>query len=582
MKGLRAFFGQVLFLVLASQCFNTETVIAQEEPCKDSLTDCDYFFNVDECKRYSDLTRKYCSKTCDLCPTPSPTVLLACRDMLPDCAEYIKNPSQCHGAREFFIKYCPRTCGYCGCNDILDDCSSYVTDPDQCKSSPFFSKYCRRTCEICESGNSSTPTTKQALLSTVMAPLTTTSSKESTLTESANKPTLSPVVTTQTNIVTIPPGPIVCVDSPDCASIVENDRELCKKREEYMKENCPQSCGFCDDKSYCEDEKPEECSLLFDTDKAYCKFEPEYMEKNCAKTCGLCDCRDFLPICAPIVANNEGYCEANPVFMKTNCPKSCNLCKGNNGNVRSPSPDDCVDKRKQCATFARVKNYCSYQAVFMRENCPKSCQFCQKEYNFAINTEWNGSKINHAPVTFQISAQGSRTVRISVSGPFFNDPDPPPCKAGSACDGLWDYEVAEVFFLGKQEKYLEIELSPHGQHLLLLLNGVRKKFLDKLPIEYAATIDRAKNTWNGTAKIPIDYFPPEVRKINAYAIHGSGNQRKYESLYPASADVTNPDFHRLEFFEPFDFDAMFTLSWSKPQSHYWKNVKRMLRARLRA
>lgn len=38
---------------------------------------------------------------------------------------------------------------------------------------------------------------------------------------------------------------LVCVDSPDCASIVENDRELCKKREDYMKENCPQSCGFC-------------------------------------------------------------------------------------------------------------------------------------------------------------------------------------------------------------------------------------------------------------------------------------------------------------------------------------------------
>lgn len=62
-----------------------------------------------------------------------------------------------------------------------------------------------------------------------------------------------------------------------------------------------------------------------------------------------------------------------------------------------------------------------------------------------------------------------------------------------------------------------------------------------MPIEYTATIDRAKNTWTGTAKIPIDYFPPEVHKINAYAIHGSGVNRRYESLYPASADVKNPD-----------------------------------------
>lgn len=64
---------------------------------------------------------------------------------------------------------------------------------------------------------------------------------------------------------------------------------------------------------------------------------------------------------------------------------------------------------------------------------------------------------------------------------------------------------------------------------------------DKLPIEYTAVIDQAKGSWTGTAKIPIDYFPPGVQKINAYAIHGSGINRKYESLYPASADAKDPD-----------------------------------------
>ncbi|KAJ7371664.1 hypothetical protein OS493_023686 [Desmophyllum pertusum] len=115
-------------------------------------------------------------------------------------------------------------------------------------------------------------------------------------------------------------------------------------------------------------------------------------------------------------------------------------------------------------------------------------------------------------------------------------PGPPPCAVGSACDGLWDYEGTR-------------------QHLLLMLNGVRKPFLDKLPIKYTATIDRAKKTWTGIAKIPIAYFPPGVRKMNAYAIHGSGSGRRYESLYPASADVKNPDFHRLEFCKPFDFEG---------------------------
>lgn len=31
---------------------------------------------------------------------------------------------------------------------------------------------------------------------------------------------------------------LVCVDFLDCVLIVENDREMCKKCEDYMKENC--------------------------------------------------------------------------------------------------------------------------------------------------------------------------------------------------------------------------------------------------------------------------------------------------------------------------------------------------------
>lgn len=75
------------------------------------------------------------------------------------------------------------------------------------------------------------------------------------------------------------------------------------------------------------------------------------------------------------------------------------------------------------------------------------CIVFSQEYNFSINSEWNGAPINHAPIVFQISAQDSRNVLVSVSGPFFNDPGPPPCAAGSACDGLWNYEGKILTFL---------------------------------------------------------------------------------------------------------------------------------------
>ncbi|KAL9971915.1 hypothetical protein ACROYT_G018138 [Oculina patagonica] len=195
-----------------------------------------------------------------------------------------------------------------------------------------------------------------------------------------------------------------------------------------------------------------------------------------------------------------------------------------------------------------------------------------KEFVFSIKTTWNGEPVNHVPVEFKVSAQNETSVRVDVSGPLFNDPGPPPVTSGSPCPELWEYEVAEIFFLGEEEKYLEIELCPHGQHLVLLLNGTRNMFKDKLDLNYTAVKDDVNKTWKGTAIIPLEYFPPGVSKLNAFAIHGSGDKRQYEALYPASKEFNTPDFHRLQFFKDFDFKALFPGSWTQPDSTYWTNI----------
>lgn len=535
---------------VAFQHLKTFGSLAQGKPCEDKLEDCSSYFDSSQCGKHNGLTRQYCPRTCDYCEVPSSEP--GCKDLLSDCASLIESPSQCQSAKVFFTKYCPRTCGLCGCDDILPDCLTYITNVNQCQSSPFFAKYCRKSCSFCEvpsatfstilSSTLSTSTSSTSLTSTTKSTSAAESSTGSHPSVSTLRPVEPPIVYTTTKDV-LAPGPI--------------DED-------------------------CKDKMPKDCMNLIASNKELCKTKPEFMKENCARSCDYCGCSDLLAVCPALVLNNKDYCDSNRLFMKTNCPRSCDFC-ANDIKVKPPTQkavNGCVDKRKRCKQYASYKNYCRYHFHFMSRYCPKACQFCEKEYNFAIRTEWNGTPIGHAPVTFQISAQDSSFVRIHVSGPFFDDPGSPPCQVGSACDGLWDYEVAEVFFLGKKEKYLEIELSPHGQHLLLLLNGVRKKFMDKVPIKYSAIIDRANNSWTGTAKIPIDYFPPDVSKINAYAIHGSGVNRRYESLYPASSDVSNPDFHRLEFFKPFDFGAMFAMSWSKPLSPFWKNnVKRIMRAR---
>ena len=63
-----------------------------------------------------------------------------------------------------------------------------------------------------------------------------------------------------------------------------------------------------------------------------------------------------------------------------------------------------------------------------------------------------------------------------------------------------------------------------------------------LPLEYRASIDNNTGLWTGHARIPGDYFPPDVTLFNAYAIHGTGEDRVYEALYESSGP--QPDFHR--------------------------------------
>lgn len=44
-----------------------------------------------------------------------------------------------------------------------------------------------------------------------------------------------------------------------------------------------------------------------------------------------------------------------------------------------------------------------------------------------------------------------------------------------------------------------------------------------------------------------------ITKFNAYALHGSDNERHFEALYAVTdGTIKEPDFHRLEFFGTLD------------------------------
>ncbi|XP_061210630.1 UPF0462 protein C4orf33 homolog isoform X1 [Neopsephotus bourkii] len=194
---------------------------------------------------------------------------------------------------------------------------------------------------------------------------------------------------------------------------------------------------------------------------------------------------------------------------------------------------------------------------------------------FTVKHTWDGLPVSHELATIWLKSNNVGLL-MEVSAPFFNDPPGPLGEPGKPFSRLWDYEVVEAFFLNdRTEQYLEVEVCPHGQHLLLLLSGRREVWkVSELSLEFEVT--RMKTKWEGKVHLPWNYFPPCINKFNAFAIHGSGEERKYEALYSVPQhelqEGQKPDFHRLEFFEDLNLKGLMGKDWKQPESDIWKSL----------
>ena len=130
-------------------------------------------------------------------------------------------------------------------------------------------------------------------------------------------------------------------------------------------------------------------------------------------------------------------------------------------------------------------------------------------------------------------------IELRVDAPHYGDPSPPPSPVGPM-DGLWNFEVVEVFVAGPDERYTEIELSPSGHHLVLQLDGIRRPVATRIPIQFKAQVEGGR--WRGVARIDRALLPPQPWRVNAASIHGSGTERMYMSMVPLPGG--EPDFHQ--------------------------------------
>lgn len=204
--------------------------------------------------------------------------------------------------------------------------------------------------------------------------------------------------------------------------------------------------------------------------------------------------------------------------------------------------------------------------------------------NFTIKSLWNSTLIEGDRfVQLSLSSTpDNKHLIIEIQAPFFHDPSPP--GPAGPFPTLWNYEVVELFFLASSTNhYIELEFSPYGHYLVLLLLDRRKPLKDMLPLdEYRVELLQSNQWWHGRALVPRAHFPARINLFNAYAIHGQGEKRIYEALYPAPPESDQPDFHRLELFQPLTFENLLQVgdkdgdSWNNLASHTTSNYHLLL------
>jgi len=156
---------------------------------------------------------------------------------------------------------------------------------------------------------------------------------------------------------------------------------------------------------------------------------------------------------------------------------------------------------------------------------------------------WDGDPVEPAERATVRVALAPTHLTIEIDAPYHGDP-PPEAPVGPT-DALWKHEVVELF-LAHGARYTEIEVGPHGHHLVLRLDGYRHVLDERLPLDYSAHIDGGR--WRGVARLVRGFLPPRPWTANAYAIHGVGGERRYLAAWPVPGP--EPDFHRLACFQP--------------------------------
>ncbi|MEE2788234.1 MAG: hypothetical protein VX589_12900 [Myxococcota bacterium] len=184
---------------------------------------------------------------------------------------------------------------------------------------------------------------------------------------------------------------------------------------------------------------------------------------------------------------------------------------------------------------------CGILSVGLMESTEVSSLF--KPVSIVIAQTWSGERLSEDQwVNVQVALGDREGLIVEVDAPLWRGQ--PPDQAAGRCWGLWQYDVVELFLVGQNGHYLEVEMGPHGHYLGLMLSAPRIIDDDQVPIQYAVTHHSSR--WTGRARIAPRHLPEEPVRMNAFAIHGRGAQRCF--MVAHALPGPQPNFHQPSVF----------------------------------
>lgn len=165
-----------------------------------------------------------------------------------------------------------------------------------------------------------------------------------------------------------------------------------------------------------------------------------------------------------------------------------------------------------------------------------------------IAQDWFGASCpeNHFSLSISGNNVGFETeVKASPPSTF-------PAKSGEYFEGLWEYDVAELFIAAdKGERYIEINLAPNGAWWLMTFSAPRQRLadlrIDLHDIKTESTL--TKQAWKASLCIPLgllqNILQTDNMRFNVTYILGEPRQH----LSYCKLQSAKPDFHIPERFK---------------------------------